>query len=269
MPVGFDDRHGNAGREEVHRDSAAHRAGADHADAADVARSRVLGEPLDLVGLALGEEEILLRLCLDAAHQLHEQLALFDHAFGIGLLAGDLDRLDVRFGRVEAAELAAIFLAEFVEHRRIALVEPVLAFAAPGQRADLAHFLRIADRVGDQLALDQPVDQPASEALFRADRIAGCAHFERLPDPGDARQPLRAARAGQQAELDLGRAKLRRRNRDAIMARQRDLEPAAERGAVDRRYDRLHAILDAVDHLRQPRHHRRLAELGDVGLRRQ
>ena len=52
---------------------------------------------------------------------------------------------------------------------------------------------------------------------------------------------------------------------DAIMAAERDLEPAAERGAVDRRDDRLGAILDRVDDHRQPRLLRRLAELGDVG----
>ena len=71
-----------------------------------VARLDVLGEPLDLRRLALGEEEILLRLGLGAAHQLHEQLALFEHSFGVWLLAGDLDRLDVLQRRVEAAELA-------------------------------------------------------------------------------------------------------------------------------------------------------------------
>ena len=54
-------------------------------------------------------------------------------------------------------------------------------------------------------------------------------------------------------------------HRDAIMAAERDLEPAAERGAVDRGDHRLGAILDPVDHFGQPRHHRRLAEFGDVG----
>jgi hypothetical protein len=68
-------------------------------------------------------------------------------------------------------------------------------------------------------------------------------------DAGDARQPLRPAGAGQQAELDLGHAELRVGHRDPIMAAERDLEPAAERGAVDRRDHRLGAILDRVDHL--------------------
>ena len=49
------------------------------------------------------------------------------------------------------------------------------------------------------------------------------------------------------------------------MAAERDLEPAAQRGAVDRGDHRLGAILDRVDDLGQPRHLRRLAEFGDVG----
>ena len=41
------------------------------------------GQALDLGRLALGKEEILLRLGLRPAHQLHEHLALVEHAFGI------------------------------------------------------------------------------------------------------------------------------------------------------------------------------------------
>ena len=43
----------------------------------------------------------------------------------------------------------------------------------------------------------------------------------------------------------------------------------AERSAVDRGDDRLAALLDDVDDLRQPRVLRRLAELGDVGARKE
>ena len=238
--------------------------GADHPDAPDRPRLGVLGQALDLVGLALGEEEILLRLGLRAAHQLHEQLALFDDAFGIRHLARDADRFDVLERRLEAAELARILLAELLEHRGVALVDLVLPLGAFRQRPDVAHLLGIADRVRDQLVLDQPIDEPAFETFASADRIAGGAHLERLAHTRDARQPLRPAGTGEQPQLHLGRAELRRRHRHAIMAAERDFEPAAERRTVDRRDHRLGAILDPVDHLRQPRHHRRLAELGDV-----
>ena len=57
----LDDRHRNAGGEEVHRDAAAHRAGADDADLLDRQRRRVVRHVGDLAGLALGEEEVALR----------------------------------------------------------------------------------------------------------------------------------------------------------------------------------------------------------------
>src|SRR6478735_7690033 len=98
---------------------------------------------------------------------------------------------------------------------------------------DVADLFGVSDRVGDELALDEPVDKSAIEPFLRADRIAGRAHLQRLRDAGDARQALRATSTGEQAELHLGRAELRRRVRDAIMAGKRDLEPAAERRTVD------------------------------------
>ena len=116
-----------------------------------------------------------------------------------------------------------------------------------------------------QLALDQPVDEAGLIGLLRGDGVAGRGHLQRLADSGDARQPLGAAGAGQEAELDLGHAQLRRRDGDPVMAGERDLEAAAEGGAVDRGDDRLGAILDDVDDLGEHRHLHRLAELGDVG----
>ena len=70
-----------------------------------------------------------------------------------------------------------------------------------------------------------------------------------LRDAEDARQALGPSSPRKQAEFDLGRAEFRGGNGDAIMAAERDLEPAAERRAVDRRDDRLRAILDRVDDL--------------------
>ena len=140
----------------------------------DVARLGVLGDVLDLGRLALGEEEILLRARLGAAHQLHEQLALVDDALGIGLGDRRLDRLDVRLGRLEAAELAGIGLAEFVEDRRVGarFGELVVALRRFGQRADVAHFLGIGDRMLQQVALDDAVDQADVVGLLGADRRA-------------------------------------------------------------------------------------------------
>src|SRR3546814_16501270 len=48
------------------------RTGADHADFLDVAQLGVLGQAVDLCGLALGEADVALGRRLAAEHQLHE-----------------------------------------------------------------------------------------------------------------------------------------------------------------------------------------------------
>src|SRR5438270_441998 len=101
----------------------------------------------------------------------------FSSAFAVRLLAGDLHRLDILQRRFEAAELAPILLEESVERLRTALAEPVLPLTAPGQRTDVADFLGVGDRVRDQLALDQPVDEAAVEAFLGADGVARSTHF--------------------------------------------------------------------------------------------
>ena len=117
-----------------------------------------------------------------------------------------------------------------------------------------------------QIALDQPIDEADVMRLLRPDRIAARRHFERLRDARDARQALGPAGAGQDAELHLRHAELRGRDGDSIMTGERDLEPAAERGSVDRGDHRLGAIFDDVDDLRQHRLREGLggAEFADV-----
>ena len=101
-------------------------------------------------------------------------------------------------------------------------------------------------RAGREVALDELVEQAELLGARGADRIARGDHLERRPHADQARQPLRATRAGQEPELDLGQPALRRRHGHPVVAGQRDLEPAAERGAVDRGHDRLLALLDRL-----------------------
>ena len=166
----FDDRHRNARRQEVHRNAAAHRAGADHADALDVARAGVLGDAVDLRRLALGEEEILLGAGLGRRHQPHEQVALVDDAFGIGLGDRRLDRLDVGLGRFEAAELARIGLAEFVEDRR-ARRRSTLSCRSDDLGSGRIALTSSAKATAcwTQVALANPVDQPDVVRFLGAD----------------------------------------------------------------------------------------------------
>ncbi len=106
--------------------------------------------------------------------------------------------------------------------------------------------------------------------LFGGDRIAHRAHLGRVHDAGQARQTLRAGRAGNQSEFHFGLADEGRRYGDAVMAGLGDFEAGAEGRAVDRAHDRLGAVLDREEAGRQsdvavPLARGDLAELFDVG----
>ena len=116
-------------------------------------------------------------------------------------------------------------------------------------------------------AFDDFVDQPLLERFRGADRIAADDHLDREFRTDRARQPLRAARARQQAEFYFGQAEPCILDGNAEMAAERDFEAAAQRGAVNRGNGRLRAIFKFGNHLGQARRLRRLAEFGDVGAR--
>ena len=94
--------------------------------------------------------------------------------------------------------------------------------ARPGQRG-----------VEQFVVLDHAVDEPELERLLGDDRIADEVHLERLVRADQPRQPLRAAEAGDDPELDLRLAEQRRARRDAHVAGHRELAAAAEGEAVD------------------------------------
>jgi hypothetical protein len=161
--------------------------------------------------------------------------------------------------------LRALSLQELLEHRRVALVDLVLPLRALGQRADVAHFLGIATACGIRSPSISRSTRPQAKASFAPIGLPVAHISSAFRTPATRGRRCVPAGAGQQAELHFGRAELGRRHRHPIMAGERDFEPAAERGAVDRGDHRLRAIFDRVDHHRQPRLLRRLAELGYVG----
>jgi hypothetical protein len=81
--------------------------------------------------------------------------------------------------------------------------------------------------------------RPHAFGLGGIDRAAGEDQLHR-PTPADrARQALRSAHPGNDAELDLGLAELGRIGGDDEVGHHRQLAPAAKRIAVDRRDPRL------------------------------
>ena len=231
----------------------------------------VLGRHVrDLRRLALGEEGVALRGGFGAGDQFAEQFGL---ARETGLEIGRIDRrlhgLDDVPRRLVAAEGAGIFRWKCLKQLRLAarLGELVVAVPHAPERPALGE-----DSAGEchglvlqPALLDDRIDEAEVERLRGLHRLAARHDLQRAFDADDARQPLGAAGAGKQPQQHLRQADRGRGHRDAIVAGERGLEPAAERSAVDRRDDRLGARVEQVDHDRERRLLRRLAELGDVG----
>ena len=102
-----------------------------------------------------------------------------------------------------------------------------------------------------RVGVDDEVDQTELLRAVRLELLPGQHHVERRRRADQLGQPLRAAAAGQQANHHLGQAEdgLGVGGGDAVGARQRDLQPAAEARPVDRRNPRLGAL-----HLLEPVH---------------
>ncbi len=98
------------------------------------------------------------------------------------------------------------------------------------------------------------VDQLERQGLCKIDRLALEQHLHCVLRRHDARHALGAAGAGKQPDLDFGQSQtgLGIIGCDAVMARQRQFEAAAERKPVDRGSPRLARGLDAAKHLREP-----------------
>ena len=169
--VAFDDRHRDADVGEVHRDAAAHRAGAEDAARLDVDDRGVLGDVGDLVGRPLGEEGVALGRRLRAGHQLDEEFPLDLEAFVERQVRGGLDALDVVLRGEEAPGLLGDRGAELGEQLRVArrLGHLVVTVADSLQREALGdgpRWRRRPQRLAGRpaRAVDHVVDQPDSSA---------------------------------------------------------------------------------------------------------
>ena len=212
--------------------------------------------------LALGGEDVAHRLGLIAAQHVDESGALARHALRERQFGGEQNGAR-RQGRRGLA--ARFFLhrrqrgVDFgaIEWRRrdFAQAPDGLADGGAGQRNRRLAQVALGDRIGDAerqrlLGLDLPPARRQIDGVAQADQ---------------ARQALRAAGAGNEAELDLGQADPRLGVEHARVAGQRQLEAAAERRAMDRGDHRLFRGLDDRQDVRQRRGQRRLAKFADVG----
>ncbi len=93
--------------------------------------------------------------------------------------------------------------------------------------------------------------------LARIDGLGGQNHLQRPAFPNEARQALRAAKTGDDAELDFRLTEPGILRGQPQGAGQRDFAAAAEGEAVDGRNDGLAEVLDEIEH--------RLSFAGELG----
>ena len=102
------------------------------------------------------------------------------------------------------------------------------------------------DRVVELVRRRDPRGEADPLGLLGADQLAGHHELLRPPEPDDLGQPRGAADVGDQPDPRLGHADDRVGGEHAEVARQRQLERAADAGAVDRADDRLGHLLREV-----------------------
>ena len=105
---------------------------------------------------------------------------------------------------------------------------------------------------------------------FALHRLTADDHVQRGFHAQHARQTLRAAGAGNQAQLDLGQRNAGARRGDAVVAAQRQFQPAPHGHAVHGGDHRLGGVFQGQDHAQQVRLLQRFgrAKFADVGTAR-
>ena len=93
------------------------------------------------------------------------------------------------------------------------------------------------------------IDQAQFKGLRRIDWGRGQQHLERRRQTDQPRQTLRSARAGVDAQIDLGHGEHGLPRADPHVARGRQLERAPHHAARDRRNDRLGRVFDLLERL--------------------
>ncbi len=240
----LDDDYRNVRICEGNRDAGAHRAAADHSgflDLADVALRT--GEAGNLTEFTFREEHVAQRLRGSRADEFFEQPRLtressrerqFERRFdGVDhLVCGESS---VLFGRAHFVRLrddernrVCRKTSERNLHRRDA------AFG----------FARVLPGSLDDVTGDDFVDQFFSLGIRGVDRFAFEHHLQRVLSTDEPRQPLGAAGAGKQTELDLRQTEFGTLGRDSIIACQRKLQPSAHCVAVDGRDVHLFSPFD-------------------------
>eukprot|EP00754_Rhynchopus_humris_P014588 Rhum_TRINITY_DN14396_c0_g1::Rhum_TRINITY_DN14396_c0_g1_i1::g.84953::m.84953 len=245
------------------RDPAPHLPRAHNSDR--LQRLRLRRQPRHLPARTLREEHVLHRLRLVARQQRHELLLLHRQPREEVRLTRRRhtpdDRLRRRLSRTQLAPLLAQRRQLRVRRRRGTRAQ------APRREVHAAHLRRQLHRSHHHVAVHDAVQHAKLQRLLRVQRRPGAHQVRRPLRTHQTRHPLRSAGARQQAQVHLRQSQARLRRRHPVVRRQRELAPAAQRHAVDRRHHRLRRRLVRVDHLHQVRSLHPRRELRDVSPR--
>ena len=208
----------------------------------NVDRGRVLGDIGDLVRLAFGEEGVALRSGLGAGHELHEERGLHLDALIERQAGRGLDAPDVVLRGEKATGLAGDLRTEVGEDLGVDTGNLIIAITHLHQRQRFRDSpLGERDRRRSQrlpVPLHDLVDQAVGRCFGGGQVTAGGHCLEGLRHADQSGQPLCPTGTGQETDVDLGKAVLRRGETDPVVGAQGDLETPAEGRAVDRSHDR-------------------------------
>ena len=203
---------------------------------------------------------------LGAVQAFDEQRTLTGQAFVKRQLHGGLHAFNDLEGREQAARL--------LRSLGLLLFQPGQGGLGFGNRqvAGAAHgglggeqFAHIGQACGLRVgAFNQFVDQPGLQCSLRLEVLAAEHHGRGRLHAHQARCALRAARAGQQAQVHFGQAQGGGRQREAVVGRHGNFQPAAQSSTVQHGHHGLVRAFDGAADLRQRRRHGRLAKFANV-----
>ena len=257
--------------QKIHGDAPAHGARTNHRHRLDRPLPCVGRNIRDLGGSTLGHENVAQRTRLSGLHQADEDVSLGGHADLKLLPRGSFDCIHALGRRREILGHALDHVAGKLE---VSVALGVLAgqVAHQGERPHGGNGARKS-----QGLLCQGIDRPrhlVKQFLagkhgqhFALDGLAAHNHVEGDFNPQHTRQALRAARSGDQTQLDLGQSHAATGRCDAVMAAQRELQATAHHHRMNRSHHWLAGLLQHGNHTAQVGllHGTGAAELFDVG----
>ena len=245
--------------QEVHGDAAAHGARANNGHGFDLTLGGIFRHVGNLAGCTVGHKNMAQCTALGREHQVHEDVTLEHHAVFKLLFGGGFNgvhTLDGRgqvfrhaFGHVAGkleVSIALWVLTRQVTHQRqrAAIGVGCGHFAGQGQRFFSQALRRFGHRIEQFLA-----GQHGQH--FALDGFAADDHVERRLDTDHSGQALRAACAGNQAQLDFGQRHAGAGGCNAVVAAQCQLQTAAHGHRVNGRHNGLGRVFARADDAEQ------------------